>query len=52
MVAIVVNKYDINLEMTNLIEKYAFEMNLEIAGKIPFDETVDTVLLAGKSMEV
>lgn len=35
-----INKYDINLEITNEIENYANENELKIVGKIPFDETV------------
>lgn len=35
-----INKFDINIEMTNAIEKYAIENEIDIVGKIPFDETV------------
>jgi MinD superfamily P-loop ATPase len=48
--AIVINKYDINPEMTNVIETYASDINLEIAGKIPFDDNVDRALLAGRTI--
>jgi MinD superfamily P-loop ATPase len=48
--AVVINKYDLNQDMTNWIEKYAIKINLEIAGKIPFDENVDKALLAEKSI--
>ncbi|MGC8502910.1 ATP-binding protein [Desulfurella sp.] len=37
---IVINKFDINIEQTKEIEKYAQEENLEIIGKIPFDKTI------------
>lgn len=39
-VIICVNKYDINPDMTKLIEEYAQEKNLIVVGKIPFDKTV------------
>ena len=47
---IVINKYDLNLNMTHLIERYANERNIKITGKIPFDETVDKTLLEEKSI--
>jgi MinD superfamily P-loop ATPase len=46
-VMICVNKYDINLEMTSLIEDYSKERNFLVVGKIPFDvkvmESVNTL---------
>jgi MinD superfamily P-loop ATPase len=48
--AIVINKYNINQEMSQAIETYASEIRLEIAGKIPFDERVDKALVAGKTI--
>ena len=47
---IVINKYDLNPSMAHLIEVYANERNIMIAGKIPFDETVDKALLGEKSI--
>jgi len=47
---IVINKYDINPQMTARIHQYALERNMEIAGTIPFDENVDQALLNGKSI--
>lgn len=37
---ICINKFDINLEMTNEIEMYSKTNGIKIVGKIPFDETV------------
>lgn len=37
---IVINKYDINFENTEYIEKYCKENNIEVIGKIPFDKTI------------
>lgn len=37
---ICINKYDINLQMTSLIEQYAAEQNIQVIGKIPFDSFV------------
>ncbi len=39
-VMICINKYDINVDMTEQIEKYASEKNLLVVGKIPFDQFV------------
>ncbi len=39
-IMVCINKYDINLNMTNQIEDYAMQHKLKIVGKIPFDSTV------------
>lgn len=39
-VMVCINKYDINIEMTSQIEKYAQEKNLFVVGKISFDKKV------------
>lgn len=39
-VMVCVNKYDINLDMTAQIEAYVREKEIEVVGKIPFDQTV------------
>jgi MinD superfamily P-loop ATPase len=48
--AVVINKYDLNLNMTKKIEAFASRINMQIAGKIPFDETVDKALIAGRNI--
>ena len=35
-----INKYDLNLEVTNEIEKYCKDRNIPIIGKIPFDPSI------------
>lgn len=35
-----INKYDLNLDMSEEIEKFCEEKNISVAGKIPFDEVV------------
>jgi len=35
-----INKYDINTEITNEIEQYCIAREIQVVGKIPFDETV------------
>lgn len=42
--SIVINKYDINPTMSNEIEKYCENENIEILGKIPFDDTVEKAI--------
>lgn len=37
---VVINKYDLNLEITEEIENYCKKENVEIAGKVPFDEKI------------
>lgn len=43
--AVVINKYDINEEISGKIEKFCQSENIEILGKIPFDETVEKSIL-------
>ena len=35
-----INKYDLNLEVTNEIEKYCKDRNIPVIGKIPFDPSI------------
>jgi MinD superfamily P-loop ATPase len=43
--AVVINKYDINETISSEIEKFCQNENIEILGKIPFDETVEKSIL-------
>jgi MinD superfamily P-loop ATPase len=47
---IVINKYNLNLNMVRQIEAFALRNNMQISGKIPFDETVDRALLEKKNI--
>ncbi len=44
---LVVNKYDLNIEMTEKIERYASEHGVMSVGRIPFDEKVVEALVNG-----
>ncbi|SHH18409.1 ATP-binding protein [Thermosipho atlanticus] len=46
--AIVINKYDINEEISKEIESFCRKENISILGKIPFDETVENAILESK----
>ncbi|MBT1247605.1 MULTISPECIES: ATP-binding protein [unclassified Thermosipho (in: thermotogales)] len=46
--AIVINKYDINEEISKEIESFCQKENISILGKIPFDETVENAILESK----
>jgi MinD superfamily P-loop ATPase len=48
--AICINKYDINLEMTEQIEKRAFEREIEVLGVICYDKTVTQAQIAKLSV--
>ena len=39
-VAVCINKYDVNLEYTEQIEKFCMDLNLTFIGKIPYDREV------------
>ncbi|GBD94223.1 septum site-determining protein MinD [bacterium BMS3Abin05] len=45
---VVVNKFDLNIENTRIIEAYCREQEIEVAGKIPYDPGVIKALQAGE----
>jgi len=46
-VKMVINKYDLNIDMTREIEAYCRSGNIEIAGKILFDSSIPKTLVKG-----
>ena len=48
--SVIINKYDLNGSMTEKIETFVAKNGMPVSGKIPFDETVDQALLAGKNI--
>lgn len=49
-IKLVVNKYDLNLAMTQSIEEFCRKQNVPVIGKIVFDKTVVKALVAGKTI--
>ncbi len=47
---VVVNKYDLNSEMTEKIEIYAKNRNMQLVGRIPFDPVFTRAMIQGKSV--
>jgi MinD superfamily P-loop ATPase len=47
---VLINKYDINLENTEKIEKFCEGENIQIVGKIPFDHTFTKAMVEGKTI--
>jgi MinD superfamily P-loop ATPase len=47
---VVVNKYDINLEMTEKIKSLARDYNAEYVGKIPYDRSITDAQMQGLSV--
>ncbi len=45
-----VNKYDLNKEMSEQIERYAKEKNMQILGRIPFDPAFTWAMIAGENV--
>ena len=45
-----INKYDINTELSNEIEKYCMENNISIVGRISFNNIVTKAMADGKSV--
>lgn len=39
-IKVCINKYDINLDMSKIIEKFCIGKDINVVGKIPFDDTV------------
>ena len=49
-VGLVINKYDLNEEMTANIERYCFNNGIEVVGRIGFDEKVVEAMVEGKTV--
>jgi len=49
-VKVVINKYDLNPDMTGRIEQYCKENNIDIAGKIRFDKSVVKAMVEQKTI--
>ncbi|MBF0252438.1 MAG: ATP-binding protein [Candidatus Omnitrophica bacterium] len=49
-VKLVINKYDLNTDMSGEIEKYCLLNNVEVAGKIGFDKNVVKAMVEGKTI--
>lgn len=49
-ILVVINKYDISLEKTKLIEDYCREEGIELVGKIAFDKAIVDAINQGKSI--
>lgn len=45
---LVINKYDIHLGLSKVIDDYCQEQSIKLLGKIPFDQTVSTAINAGQ----
>ncbi len=45
-----INKYDLNQEVTQLVEEFCAKKQLEVLGKIPYDQTVIQAVNAGASI--
>lgn len=42
---VIINKFDLNLEITDRINEYCLSEGIEILGKVPFDEMVENAVL-------
>jgi len=49
-VKLIINKYDLNLQMSEKIEQYCTDNNIYLAGKIRFDKSVIMAMVAGKTI--
>ena len=47
---VLINKFDINLENTERIEKFCQEREIEILGKVPFSHDFTKAMVAGKTI--
>ena len=47
---LIVNKYDLNLDMTKKIDQYCKDNNIDVIGKIPFDKSVVEAMISGKTI--
>ncbi|MFH1459410.1 MAG: ATP-binding protein [Candidatus Omnitrophota bacterium] len=49
-VRLIINKYDLNINMSEKIEKFCFENNIKLSGKICFDKSVVKAMVEGKTI--
>jgi len=49
-VKLIINKYDLNEDMTEKIEEYCLSNNIEVSGRIKFDENVVRAMIEGKTI--
>ena len=49
-VKLIINKYDLNLRMSEKIEKYCGDNNIDFSGKIGFDKSVVKAMVEGKTI--
>ena len=47
---VIVNKYDLNIDMTEKIEKYCKDNNIDFIGKISFDKSIVEAMVNGKTI--
>ncbi len=47
---VVINKYDLNLNITRKIEKYCEKNNIELIGKVSFDKSVVNAMVKSKTI--
>ncbi len=47
---VLINKYDINLENTQKIEDFCHQENIEVTGKLPFDNAFTQAMVEGKTI--
>lgn len=47
---VLINKYDLNPENTESIENFCQKGQVEVAGKLPFDNTITRAMVAGKNI--
>jgi len=47
---LIINKYDLNIEMTKKIEEYCKNNHIELIGKIAFDENIVKAMVEGKTI--
>jgi len=47
---LVINKFDLNIDMTEKIEKYCKDSNVEIIGKVGFDKSIVQAMVEGKTV--
>ncbi len=47
---LIVNKYDLNVDMTKKIQEYCKKNDVDLIGKIPFDKSVVEAMVEGKTI--
>ncbi len=49
-ISVIINKYDLNIDVSDIIESWCFDQDVAVLAKLPFDKKVVAAMIAGRSI--